>query len=321
MKNILITSAGRRVELVQAFIDQSRRLISGAKVYAIDHRAHLSSACQIADKTSSCPRIDDPNYLEFLLNYAKKENIGLIIPTIDTELLFLSENKALFKKSGTDVSISSEHLIASCRDKRKTRKIFESMDIAYPKIYSKDDIAFPCFAKPYDGSCSIGTRALKSQKDLTPIILENPKIIFMQLIGADYSEYTVDAYFSNGHLKCLVPRRRLEVRAGEISKGITVKSWLYDFLLSRFQFLEGASGCLTLQFFVDDQKKHCIGLEINPRFGGGYPLSYAAGANYPAWLIQEYFLNQSVGFFEDWEENLLMLRYDSMALVKNAVLI
>ncbi|RTZ49695.1 hypothetical protein EJ377_05105 [Chryseobacterium arthrosphaerae] len=60
-----------------------------------------------------------------------------------------------------------------------------------------------------------------------------------------------------------------------------------------------------------------MGIEINPRFGGGYPLSYLAGANYPEWLLKEYFMGHDIPYFEDWEDNLLMLRYDDEVLVRN----
>ena len=81
--------------------------------------------------------------------------------------------------------------------------------------------------------------------------------------------------------------------------------------------IEGAVGCLTAQFFKhkeDDSKVYAI--EINPRFGGGYPLSYLAGANFPKWIIQEYFLKESISDqFDSWEDKLLMIRYDDEILV------
>ena len=80
----------------------------------------------------------------------------------------------------------------------------------------------------------------------------------------------------------------------------------------------GVQGCLTAQFFKHITTDRILGIEINPRFGGGYPLSYYAGANYPKWIIQEYLLNQSIIPNDDWENNLLMLRYDKEVIVKNS---
>jgi len=84
------------------------------------------------------------------------------------------------------------------------------------------------------------------------------------------------------------------------------------------KIVDGARGCLTVQFFLNKKTNHIVGIEINPRFGGGYPLSYLAGANFPGWIIQEYLLNESIEYSETWEDNLLMLRYDHEILVKNS---
>ena len=55
-------------------------------------------------------------------------------------------------------------------------------------------------------------------------------------------------------------------------------------------------------------------IEINPRFGGGYPLTYFSGANFAKYLIKDY-LDEKLSYFEDWKENLVMLRFDAEVLV------
>ncbi|MEX0273573.1 MAG: ATP-grasp domain-containing protein, partial [Flavobacteriaceae bacterium] len=75
-------------------------------------------------------------------------------------------------------------------------------------------------------------------------------------------------------------------------------------------------GCLTAQFFMNRKGDKIYGIEINPRFGGGYPLSYLAGANFPQWIIKEYLMNGEMDdMFDCWESDLLMLRYDDEILV------
>ena len=129
MGNILICSAGRRVELVQAFCEQVRRFIPGSVVHAIDCYSELSSACQVANYSSSCPQVDDPNYINFLLEYSRKHEISLVIPTIDTELILLAAEKDRFKKQGVDIVVSSTKLVDLCRDKRKTASLFKILHI------------------------------------------------------------------------------------------------------------------------------------------------------------------------------------------------
>lgn len=319
MHNILITSAGRRVELVQAFKNELATLLPLSSLHAIDMKPNLSAACQVADYSNACPRVTSENYIDFLLDYCIKNNIGLVIPTIDTELLTLANYRDLFQQYNISICISDSNLIENCRDKRKTGIIFQEKNIRYPEIYLKDQLKFPCFAKPYNGSCSIGAKPIQTLENLDDETFNNSDMIFMELIDKSYSEYTIDAYYNrNSQLKCLVPRKRLEVRAGEISKGITCNNFMYNDLIEKLAYLKGARGCLTIQFFVNEDEKKYIGLEINPRFGGGYPLSYAAKANYPLWLIREYLLHKSIDFFQNWEDNLLMLRYDAKILVNDA---
>ena len=136
---------------------------------------------------------------------------------------------------------------------------------------------------------------------------------------SEYEEFTCDLYFGKDHeLKCIVPRKRIEVRDGEVNKGKTENNILVNFIQKKLQYIKGAQGCLTAQFFKHMTTDRILGIEINPRFGGGYPLSYYAGANYPKWIIQEYLLNQSIIPNDDWENNLLMLRYDKEVFVKNS---
>ncbi|NTW73024.1 MAG: ATP-grasp domain-containing protein [Eubacteriaceae bacterium] len=315
-KNVLILSAGRRVELLEAFRGELKKRFPCGFVYAVDLNPALSAACQVADGNFAVPRVTDVEYVDILLELCLKNDIGIVIPTIDTELFPLSMVKKRFEENGIYLIISSLEVIRLCRDKRKTANLFRDIGVFYPEIYPREAIRYPCFAKPYDGSCSVGASIVQSPDQLTQSMYQDDKIIFQQLIGKDFIEYTVDAYYdATGLLCCLVPRERIEVRAGEVNKGATRKNKLYDYLLPRLSLLKGFMGCVTFQFFANIQEEIYYALEINPRFGGGYPLSYSAGANYPGWLIDEYYMGRNVGFYDDWTANMLMLRYDAKVIV------
>lgn len=316
MKNVLVLSAGRRVELVEAFRAELGALIPGAKVFATDLAPQLAPACQVADAAFAVPRVTHVKYCDYIIEICVANEIGLVVPTIDTELMVLSERADEFSARGIHLVISSPELVRNCRDKRKTAAFLEEVGIRSPRIYDIGNLTFPCFAKPYDGSCSVGASIVQSRENLPQDVLDNPRMMFAELIGKDYIEYTVDAYYNkSGRLCCLVPRERIEVRGGEVSKGVTRKHLLYDFLLPRLADIRGARGCLTFQFFARVEERKFLAIEINPRFGGGYPLSYTAGANYPNWLIREYLLGEEIGFFDQWAKDLLMLRYDAKVLV------
>ena len=319
MKNILLLSAGRRVELAKAFSAEINIRGLNAKLLATEMRPELSAACQVVDLAVKAPRVTDPSYIDFLLTTCKKEQIGLVIPTIDTELLLLSQHRDAFAAEGIHLIISDESLVRVCRDKRLTSQLFNSLNIDTPKIYERSKLEFPCFAKPYDGSCSIGAAAIQTPDLLPDAILADEKMMFMEIIDNSHQEYTVDAYYDHqGNLRCFVPRLRIETRAGEVSKGVTRRNHVFNYLKDKLPNLQGARGCITLQLFSNSETGRFAALEINPRFGGGYPLSYSAGANYPGWLIDEYLLEKETLFKDDWEADLMMLRYDAKVLVHGA---
>ncbi|MDA8812322.1 ATP-grasp domain-containing protein [Amylibacter sp.] len=314
--NILILSAGRRVELIKLFQATLVQYFPNASVITTDFNPKLSPACHVANTSFTAPKVTSPNYIDFLLNLCTQENIGMVIPTIDTELKVLSERRADFDEKNINLIISEKELVDACHDKRKTSEVFFELDIDQPLIYSIDEIELPCFCKPYDGSSSQGAFPIYSRDQLSTKYIEDKNNMFMELINESYKEYTIDAYYDReSYLKCLVPRERLEVRSGEISKGITRKDFVYYYLIERLKVFKGARGCLTIQVFANEKICSIKAIEINPRFGGGYPLAYAAGANYADWLIREYFLGEDLRLFTNWENNLLMLRYDANVIV------
>lgn len=321
MHNILISSAGQRVSLVRVFQKEIRAFDEKAKVYTIDMNPILAPACHVSDGYRKIVRVTDNEYVIQLLEICKEWNIGMIIPTIDTELMVLATNKSMFEENGIIPIISSEKFVRICRDKRIVNDFFNQQGISTPRIMDKENPTFPLFIKPYDGSRSKDTFIIKSPEELQPYHFFYQKLIFMEYIDPkEHDEYTVDAYYNKkGYLCCVVPRKRILVRSGEINKGVTRKNEIIPLFREKLSFIEGAVGCLTIQLFLNRKTRHVIGIEINPRFGGGFPLSYLAGANYPQWLIKEYFFNENINYFEDWEDNLLMLRYDDEILVKNYV--
>lgn len=315
--NILITSAGQRVALVRGFQETLKKFIPDGKVYTTDMNPRLAPAAYVSDGCFDVPRCTSEDYIESLLTICLGNNIGLIVPTIDTELAILSANKDVFSKHGIVVSVSDYNFIILCRDKRNTGEFFEKHGIRVPKPIDKYHPSFPLFAKPYDGSLSTNLHYIKNADELTEEILNDPKLLFMEYIDKDvYKEYTVDMYYGKDHkVKCIVPRERIKIRAGEINKGLTEKEPLTQYLLDRLETIEGCVGCICIQLFLNRESGDVVGIEINPRFGGGYPQTYAAGGNYPEYLIREYFLGEKIDYFDGWKDHQLMLRYDDAVYV------
>lgn len=304
------------MSLVRAF-QKELQATYGKEIYTTDMFPELSAACNISDRYFKVKKVTDNDYIPDLLNICITNDIKMVVPTIDTELVVLAQNKNRFGESGIHVIVSELPFIEQCRDKRKINKFFESRNIAVPKKIDMNHPEFPLFIKPYDGSLSANTFLINSADELTAFHLSNEKFLFMEYISKDqHDEYTVDMYFDKHHqVKCIVPRKRIYVRAGEINKGITCNNSIIPFLKEKLGYIEGAIGCLTVQVFLNRNNGKIIAIEINPRFGGGYPLSYRAGANYPLWLIKEYLRDEPIEYTENWEDQLLMLRYDDEVIV------
>lgn len=317
MKNILITSAGKRVVLVQIFQRTLREMGLDGKVYTTDMRPEMAPAGIVSDGCVPVPRCTDDGYVDVLLSICADKNIGVIIPTIDTELLILCNNRQRFEEIGVSLSLSDRDFIETCRDKRLTASFFKDKDIDVPKPVDKQNPVFPMFAKPYDGSLSNNIHVIRNAEDLTHEILGDPKLLFMEYIDPKkYKEFTVDMYYGlDGEVKGIVPRERIKIRAGEINQGVTRKNWIVDFLRKRLGVLPGVHGCICIQLFCQDSDRDVKGIEINPRFGGGFPLSYYAKANFAEYLIREYLLGEKVTYSDAWLDRTLMLRYDNDIIV------
>ena len=197
---------------------------------------------------------------------------------------------------------------------------FNSLNVKTPIIFTKDAIKYPVFLKPLNGSNSKGIYKADNIKEIKPSDLESHNMMLLEYLdNTIYDEYTIDLYYDkNSNLKCAVPRIRLKVVGGESNQGVTRKNEVLEYVINKFNFLEGAFGCLTLQVFSKKSNPSDIfGIEINPRFGGGYPFSLNAGANFPEFIIREYILNEQIEYFDKWKDNCLNLRYENEVVIND----
>jgi carbamoyl-phosphate synthase large subunit len=227
----------------------------------------------------------------------------------------------MFEEIGVKLLVSSKELNEIAHDKTKTYKFFSDNNISTPKVYSDDEISqkqyqFPLLIKPLDGSSSKGVTKINNVKELEFFQDYIPNAMIQEYIQGQ--EYTVDVMIDfEGNIKTIVPRLRLETRAGEVSKGVTKKdSEVIQAVEYVVKSLPGPIGCITLQCFKKENGEITF-IEINPRFGGGIPLSIEAGANFPLWTIQmcsgEIFREMDF----NWRENLTMLRYDEAVFTES----
>lgn len=324
--NVLLSSAGRRVALLKAFRESLTRIGVTGGVFAADESS-LSAAYHVADKAFLVPPCDDPGFLPHMLDLCAREKVRLLVPTIDTELGIFARARLDLERQGTTVCISSPEVVAIAADKRRTHAFLTSNGFPTVRQGEIADVErapeawpFPLLAKPPSGSAATGVLVVHRLSSLQDIARDHDYIVQSAAPGF---EYTIDVFADAGGVpRCAVPRRRLEVRAGEVSKAVTVRSSeLMDLAQSVVAKLPGAYGALNVQVFHDPETGALNVIEVNARFGGGFPLSYEAGADFPGWLIA-HALDRPVDFDEgNWVSGLTMLRYDDAVFISSQALV
>jgi len=319
--SVLFTCIGRRVSLLNSFRRSARELKINAKFLGTD-TTELSSALQSCDKGFLVKPITHANYIKQLLTIVKTNKVKLLVPTVDLDLKVLARNKPKFAEMGCCVLVSTPDIVDICQDKRKTYRFLRKNGFDTPvtmsirTALSKKKLNWPCFLKPWDGYASRGNAVVKNRKELLFFAKRIPNAICQEFIKG--TEHTCDVYVDfNMKVRCVVPRKRIEVRAGEVSKGQIVKHPQIMSEAARLVETLGAGpGVITLQLFLtaDDKVKF---IEINPRFGGGIPLSIKAGANFPKWILQELLASKVNIRFDGFKDNLIMLRYDGEVWLEN----
>lgn len=318
--NILVSSSGRR----GALVGLCRRALSDlgltGRVLAADI-TQASAAYQLADAGFYATRFDDPAFIPSMLKVCEQQAVGLVIPTHDRELMLYARAYDQFEAIGTRVVVPSHEVVAIGSDKAATHRWLSDNGFPVPRQATPDEVVasprdwpLPLLIKPQFGSSSIGVHVVDDLDALRLLSAGQPYLV--QTIAGGV-EYTVDLFIdSSGTCRCAVPRLRLETRGGEVSKGMTRRqSAVIDLAKQVCAKLPGARGVMNLQVFHDAATGDSRIIELNTRFGGGYPLTHQAGADYIGWLIEEARGGASSASDSGWRDGLVMLRYDEAVFV------
>lgn len=304
--NILFTCAGRRTYLLKYFREN---MSAEDKVVATDMQL-TAPALQAADVKLQVPAVYDPKYIDITLGICKQYNINALISLNDLELPILAENKAKFEQIGVKVIVSSPEVIDICFDKYKTAQWAESIGLKAPKTYvtiasakealAKGEIEFPLFMKPRWGSGSIGLETIDDIEELDiyyHILMKKIKksILATASVGDEYimiqeklagQEFGLDVMNDlEGNNVAVSVKKKLAMRAGETDKAITVDLPEVREMGATIGRNLKHIGNLDVDIMQRANGDYCV-LELNPRFGGGYPFSYEAGVNLPKAILR-----------------------------------
>ena len=311
--NVLLTSVGRRAYMVKYFKEV---LGSDGQVH-VCNSDDLTVAFQYADRSIVSPLIYDENYIPFLLEYCKKNKIDILISLFDIDLLVLAKNKEKFATIGTKVIVSEQDIIETCNDKWKTYLFLKDKGFHVPKTYltlqktmlalDSGEIKYPIIIKPRFGCGSIAMSIAEDEMELLyyyrrnmravnrtylkyESAAEEEKIIFQEmLIGQEYGVDNINDL--NGKYCSSIIKKKIAMRAGETDIAEIVDEPIIKTEMERLGKNTGHMANMDVDAFLVEGIPYI--LEMNARFGGGYPFSHMGGCNLPQAIVN-WVTNQKV---------------------------
>jgi carbamoyl-phosphate synthase large subunit len=285
---ILFTSVGRRVELLRAFRRAYQELGLLSRTVAIDIDP-LAPALRVADRCRLVPSLDDSDYIPTLVDICHEEDVRLVFPLIDPDIPVLTRHEAEIEATGARIATVSSEAAALTADKLLTEQFFKRLGLRTPRSWLPDEtdfdgIEYPLFIKSRSGSAGKDAFPARNARELRFFLEYVPDPIVQEFLPGP--EITCDVICGlDGSVLAVVARQRIEVRCGEVAKGITVHdSRVIDACVKIAQCLP-ARGPITVQCMLKDGEPYFT--EINTRFGGGFPLALAAGVDAPLWYVAQ----------------------------------
>ncbi len=335
--HILFTCAGRRNYLINYFRDA---LKGRGKVFAMD-MSDTAPAMVDADVAITVPSVYDINYIPSLIEIIQIHKINAIISLNDLELPILSRHLKYLQSTGVKVLVSSESVIDIAFDKIKTFNFIKSIGLKTPLTFTSlkeandalktNKITYPVVVKPRWGSASIGIdfpetyeelnlsfklQHIKLKKSILNIVSQqdanNAILIQENMNGQEYGLDIVNDF--EGNYFGTFVRKKINMRSGETDKAISVIDDRFNKIGEIISSNLKHIGILDCDIFVSNNEFYI--LELNPRFGGGYPFSHEAGINIAAIYIDWLFGEKDIKQHNKYKSGMLFSKCDKILKIK-----
>ena len=318
--NILFCSAGRRAKLLQNFRES---LDSESLIVATDHQA-TAPALYFADKQYLVPRINDPHYMDCVLDICSKESVKAITTLIDPEIEVLANNRALLLENGVLPLCPSKETAHLCFDKYALFEHLRKNNIPTVLTYDtlehfeiglkKGEIDFPVFIKPRTGSGSVGIHKIHNLDELMSYINEGEHEYIIQEF-MDCEDCDADVYIDCISHKpvSMFSKHKIETRIGGANKTISFKDdRLFNFVKEICKVLE-FNGPVDMDFWYRNGVYYLS--EVNPRFGGAYLHAYGAGVNFIPLIVNNINGFENEEIIGNYNEDVIMMMYDDVVII------
>ncbi len=323
--NYLMLSVGRRSELLKNF---KQSMESGSKLIATDISPY-APALYMADKQYLVPRIDDPAYIDIVLDICEKEKINAVTTFIDPEIEILAKNRGKFEALGVEVLAPYEKTAHLCFDKYLMFRHLSENGIPtvmtwstlndFDEALANKEVCFPVFVKPRTGSGSVGARKVNDYSVLKEAVKEDPTLIIQEYM--DCEDLDADVYIDTITHEAVAAfsKRKIETRIGGASKTISFKDAMLFEFISKIVATLKFNGPVDMDFFYKDGQYYLS--EVNPRFGGAYLHAYGAGVDFIKLIEKNLKGEPNTPCFGNYEEGVVMMMYDSVVIRKPGELV
>ena len=305
--NILLTSVGRRSYLVKYF----KECVGENGEIHVANSSDVTPAFLVADKAIVTPLIYDSEYIPFLLEYCQDNRIDAIISLFDIDLPVLAKHRDDFQAVGTNVIVADYDKVVICNDKWETFCFLKEKKICVPETFlSADDaikaekegsVHYPFIIKPRWGMGSIAIFEAENEQELrvfyakvksniqktylkyeSAMDLDNCVIIQEKLEGQEFGLDVINDLDSN--FVTTIVKQKYAMRSGETDCAVTVNNSELKMLGEKLSNIMKHRANMDVDIFYYNEKYYV--LEMNARFGGGYPFSHMAGVNLPLAIVK-----------------------------------
>lgn len=321
--NLLITSVGTRNKVVQYFKKEFKNI---GKIVATD-MSELAPAIYEADKFYIVPSMNDPLYLDKILDICKNEKIDAIFTLIDPEISLIAENKKKFLDIGVVPLVSDYELVELALDKYKMFKYLNENGYKTAKSYidkkefycdlDEGKINFPVFVKPIKGSASINISKISSKKEIDILFELYDNLIIQEFL--DGQEIGADVYIDpiSKKVVSIFTKEKIKMRAGETDKSKSFKDEKLFKLISELVEKIGYTYMIDIDIFRINGEYYIS--EINPRFGGGYPHAYECGIDFIKLIINTINNQENKNQVGNYKDNIYMMKYNDIMIINKNV--
>lgn len=297
MRTVMVTGVGAIMGygLLKSLraADPSLRLI-GADIF---DDAVGQAWCDVFEQA---PLTADKNYQQWLLDVLQRHAVDLLIPGIEQDVHWLSQQREAFAQTGCQLALNAAQLIELSQDKWAMHEALLGMDEAcrIPSLLKgdfrslKEAFGLPFLLKPRRSYASKGLVWVGEERDFSAYAPLLGEVLMAQpIIGNAAQEYTV-AVFGDGRGGSgpSITFQRSLASDGSTAKARVCQHASLDVVVARLCRAFKPVGPTNLQFRRSSDGNWYL-LEINPRISSTSSIRRAFGYN-EAKMCLEFYLDR-----------------------------